>query len=92
MARGKHHLRANPGSRGKRARRWLVDTRLLFGMLYKIKLGRKLKELYSHIPCGTHKAWQERALALGFSAKVQTAFVERVNLTLREMKVAVSHP
>ena len=73
-----------PGPR-KRKPTWHVDTRLVFGMLYKIKAGRKLKELYTRIRCGTRKQWQERATALGFSAKVQTAFVERANLTMREL-------
>jgi hypothetical protein len=64
---------------------WIVDPRLLFGMLYKIKIGRKLKDLYSRIRCGTRKRWRERSIALGFSGQVQTAFVERANLTLREL-------
>jgi len=70
---------------GKRTPTWHVDPCLLFGMLYKIKVGRKLKDLYSRIRCGTRKQWRERALALGFSGQVQTAFVERANLTLREL-------
>jgi IS1 family transposase len=70
---------------GKRNPTWIVDPRLLFGMLYKIKVGRKLKDLYSRIRCGTRKLWRERTTALGFSGQVQTAFVERANLTLREL-------
>ncbi len=70
---------------GKRKRTWHVDGRLLFGMLYKIKVGRKLKDLYSRIRCGTRKSWQEAVTALGFSGKIQTAYVERANLTLREL-------
>jgi IS1 family transposase len=70
---------------GKRAQRWQVDGRLLFGMLYKIKVARKLKELYTRVRCGTRKAWQERLTALGFSGKIQTSHVERANLTMREM-------
>jgi hypothetical protein len=70
---------------GKRKSTWHVDSRLLFGMLYKIKVGRKLEDLYSRIRCGTRKRWRERTMALGFSGQVQTAFVERANLTLREL-------
>ena len=58
-------------------------------MLYKIKVRRKLKDLYSRIRCGTRKLWRERTVALGFSGQVQTAFIERANLTLRELKVAL---
>ena len=57
----------------------------MFGMLYKVKVGRKLKELYTRVRCGTRKQWQERVTALGFTGKVQTAYVERANLTLREL-------
>jgi hypothetical protein len=70
---------------GKRKPTWRVDPRLVFGILYKIKAGRRLKDLYSRIRCGTRKQWQARTLALGFTGKVQTAFVERANLTLREL-------
>ena len=70
---------------GKRKPTWHIDPHLLFGMLYKIKVGRKLKDLYSRIRCGTRKRWRERTMALGFSGQVQTAFVERANLTLREL-------
>jgi IS1 family transposase len=70
---------------GQRQRTWHVDPRLVFGMLYKVKAGRRLKNLYSRIRCGSRKQWQAHTQALGFSGKVQTAFVERANLTLREL-------
>jgi transposase-like protein/IS1 family transposase len=70
---------------GKRKPTWIVEPRLLFGMLYKVKVGRKLKDLYSRIRCGTRKLWRQRTTALGFSGQVQTAFVERANLTRREL-------
>ena len=54
-------------------------------MLYKVKAGRKLTELYSRVRCGTRAEWQRRVSALGFSGKIQTAYVERANLTLREL-------
>ena len=69
----------------QRKRRWHVDPRLLFGMLYKVKVGRKLQDLYTRIRCGTRAEWQRRVTALGFSGKIQTAYVERANLTLREL-------
>ena len=75
---------------GKRKPTWIVDPRLLFGMLYKIKVRRKLKDLYSRIRCGTRKLWRARTMALGFSGHVQTAFVERANLTLRELVAPLS--
>jgi hypothetical protein len=59
---------------GKRARHWPVDGRLLFGMLYKLKI----------------KQWQERLTALGFSDKIETSSVERANLTMREMIMPIA--
>jgi hypothetical protein len=46
---------------------------------------RSPAHLYTRIRCGTRKRWRERTIALGFSGQVQTAFVERANLTLHEL-------
>jgi hypothetical protein len=43
--------RKPPAAGGKPT--WIVDPCLLYGMLYKVKVGRKLKDLYSRIRCGT---------------------------------------
>lgn len=75
---------------GRRKPVWVVDSLLLFGQLHKVRCGRKLKALYTCIRCGTRRQWQRALLALDFSGKVQTAFIERLNLTLRELMAPLS--
>jgi IS1 family transposase len=75
---------------GKRKPVWVVDRRLLFGQLHKVRCGRRLKTLYTRIRCGSRRRWQRTLTALGFSGKVQTAFIERLNLTLRELAAPLS--
>jgi hypothetical protein len=53
--------------------------------VYKIKVGRRLRDLYTRVRCGTRRQWQRATRALGFTGKVETAYVERANLTLREL-------
>lgn len=82
-----HYVAPQPG---KRAPRWQIDTCLLFGMLCKIKVHRKLKDVYTRIRCGTHAAWLRQLKSLGFSGKIQTAYIERSNLTVRAMSAMMA--
>jgi IS1 family transposase len=77
-------------SPGQRKSVWIVDPRLLFGQLHKVRCGRRLKTLYTRIRCGSRTRWQRTLLVLGFSGQVQTAFIERLNLTLRELVAPLS--
>jgi len=69
---------------GKRWPVWQVDPQLLYGQLHKIKVGYKLKNLYTVAVCGTREQLRTSLAALGLTGKIMTAYVERVNLTLRE--------
>ena len=69
---------------GKRFPVWQVDPRLLYGQLYKIKSGFKLKYMYTKAICGSREELRKAFQALGLSGKIMTAYIERVNLTLRE--------
>lgn len=40
--------------------------------------------------CGQRAAYRAALLALGFSGKIETAFIERLNLTLRELIAPLS--
>ena len=75
---------------GKRKPIWIVDPRLLFGQLHKVRCGRKLKTLYTRIRCGSRRRWRHALQVLGFSGQVQTAFIKRLNLTLRELVAPLS--
>jgi IS1 family transposase len=79
-----------PSRRGHHKPVWIVDPRLLFGQLHKVRCGRRLKTLYTRIRCGSRRRWQRTLMALGFSGQVQTAFIERLNLTLRELTAPLS--
>ena len=70
---------------GKRFPVWQVDPRLLYGQLHKIKSGYKLKHMYTEALCGSREELKNAFQALGLSGKIMTAYIERVNLTLREL-------
>ncbi len=69
---------------GKRWPVWQLDPRLLYGQLHKVKVGYKLKSMYTLAVCGTRAQLREALGALQLSGRIMTAYVERVNLTLRE--------
>ncbi len=68
-----------------RKHRWLTDPRLLYAQLIKVRRGRKLKETFSRVLCGTGKAIRQKLLELGFTGTVGTSMIERWNLTFRHM-------
>lgn len=70
---------------GKRAWQWHVDERVLFAQLHKTKSGFKLTDLRSFIRLGSRLNYRETLQALGFTGTVETAYVERINLTLRQL-------
>ena len=69
---------------------WIPDERLEYVQLRKERRGRKVKFLYSIVRLGERTIIRARLLAQGLSGKVQTAFVERNNLTLRHLVAALS--
>jgi len=75
---------------GKRAWRWIVDERVLFAQLHKIKVGYKLTDLKSFIRLGSRRTYRDTLQAEGFTGKIETAYVERINLTLRELIAPLS--
>ena len=75
---------------GKRFPVWQVDPRLLYGQLHKIKVGYKLKDMYTQMLSGTRDEFRETLQGMALTGKIMTAYVERVNLTLREHIPALS--
>ena len=69
---------------GKRWPVWQVDPHLLYGQLHKIKSGYTLKYMYTQALCGTRAELRDALQSLALTGKIMTAYVERVNLTLRE--------
>jgi len=69
----------------KRKPTWIVDARLRYGQLKKMRRGRKLQYIQTEVLCGSRQAVRQTLEALGFSSIINTSFIERLNLTLRQM-------
>jgi IS1 family transposase len=77
---------------GNRSRKpqWQVDAGLLYGQVKKSYQRRKLVRVKQVIRLGTEPAFREVLQVLGFSGRVNTAFIERVNLTIRRGVAALA--
>jgi transposase InsO family protein len=64
-------------------RRWLVEPRLIYGQVKKCYRRRKLVRVTHVMRLGTEPALKAALQGLGLSGRLNTAFIERVNLTLR---------
>jgi hypothetical protein len=75
---------------GKRKPIWQVDEHFLYGQVHKLRSGYRLKRRYSRIRWGTREDYRLQLQALGLTGKAQTAYVERLNLTIRELVAPLS--
>lgn len=69
---------------------WQVAEGLLYGQVQKSYRRRKLVQVKQVIRLGTGSAFREALQALGLSGRVNTAFIERVNLTIRRGVAALA--
>jgi len=74
---------------GKQARQWQVATGLIYGQVKKTYRHRKLVRVTPVMRCGRLAALRAALTGLGLSRKLNTAFVERLNLTLRQSVAAL---
>ena len=74
---------------GRRARQWQVATELIYGQVKKTYRRRKVVRVTHVMRCGTRAALRVALMGLGLSGRLNTAFVERVNLTLRQSVAAL---
>jgi IS1 family transposase len=74
---------------GKRKPVWRVLPELLYGQFRKVRAGRKLKRVYTKMLCGEWSQLQAVLQGIGLSGQIQTAVVERLNLTLRPLVAAL---
>jgi hypothetical protein len=74
---------------GKRKPVWRVAPELLYGQVRKVRAGHRLKRLYTKMVWGERAMMEERLQAAGLTGWIQTAFVERVYLTLRHLVSAL---
>ncbi len=67
-----------------RRRAWQVADSLIYGQVRKVYRRRRIVRVAHHVIAGTQEQLRVRLRALGLSGRLNTAFVERVNLTLRQ--------
>jgi IS1 family transposase len=71
------------GRRGRNVRRWQVEPSLIYGQVKKSYRRRKLVRVTHVMRLGTEAALKAALQQLGLSGRLNTAYIERVNLTLR---------
>jgi len=76
--------------RGKIVRQWQVEARLIYGQVKKSYRRRKLVRVTHVMRLGTEPALKATLQGLGFSGSLNTAFIERVNLTVRHGVAALA--
>jgi Integrase core domain len=78
------------GRRGRNVRRWQVAAGLIYGQVKKCYRRRKLVRVTRVMRLGTEDALKISLQGLGFSGRLNTAFIERVNLTVRHGVAALA--
>jgi len=76
--------------RGRNVRRWQVAAGLIYGQVKKCYRRRKLTRVIHVMRLGTEAALTAALQELGFSGRLNTAFIERVNLTVRHGVAALA--
>jgi IS1 family transposase len=74
---------------GRRTRQWQVAIGLIYGQVKKQYRRRRLVGVTYVMRCGTRLALRDALMGLGLSGKLNTAFVERLNLTVRQSVAAL---
>ncbi len=69
--------------RGRIMRRWQVEPSLIYGQVKKSYRRRRLIRVSPVMRLGTEEALKAALQSMGFSGRLNTAFIERVNLTIR---------
>jgi len=76
--------------RGRNVRQWRVAAGLIYGQVKKSYRRRKLVRVTHVMRLGTADALTAALQGLGFSGKLNTSFIERVNLTVRHGVAALA--
>jgi hypothetical protein len=63
---------------------WIVASELIYGQVKKIVRRRRLVRVEHTMGLGEQQNLKDRLLSLGFSGRINTAFIERLNLTIRQ--------
>ncbi len=73
----------------QRTRHWQVATGLIYGQVKKTYRRRMVVRVTQRMRCGTHQALTAALKHLDLSGRLNTAFIERVNLTIRQSVAAL---
>jgi transposase-like protein/IS1 family transposase len=76
--------------RGRKVRQWQVAAGLIYGQVKKSYRRRKLVRVTPLMRLGTETALKAALQGLGLSGRLNTAFIERVNLTVRHGVAALA--
>jgi hypothetical protein len=74
---------------GRRTRQWQVAAGLIYGQVKKVYWRRRLVRVIPVMRCGPYAELRSALQQLGLSGTLNTAFVERVNLTVRQSVAAL---
>jgi IS1 family transposase len=75
--------------RGCRKRHWQMAAHLLYGQVKKTYRRRMVVRVTYLMRCGTQEALTTALKGVGLSGQLNTAFIERVNLTVRQSVAAL---
>jgi IS1 family transposase len=78
------------GRKGRTVRQWQVAVGLIYGQVKKSYRRRKLVRVTHVMRLGTEAALTVVLQGLGFSGRLNTACIERVNLTVRHGVAALA--
>ncbi len=78
------------GCRGRKVRQWQVAAELIYGQVKKSYRRRKLLRVTPVMRLGTQADLTLALQAMGFSGRLNTAFIERVNLTVHHGVAALA--
>ena len=78
------------GRRGRKVRQWQVAAGLIYGQVKKSYQRRKLVRVTHVMRLGTSAALEATLQGLGLTGRLNTAFIERVNLTVRHGVAALA--
>jgi IS1 family transposase len=74
---------------GRRTRQWQVAADLIYGQVKKRYRRRQLVGVTQLMRCGTRQQLRVALQEVGLSGRLNTAFIERVNLTIRQSVAAL---
>ncbi len=78
------------GRRGRNVRQWQVAAGLIYGQVKKIYRRRKRVRVSHVMRLGTQVDLSAALQGMGFSGRLNTAFIERANLTVRHGVAALA--